>query len=105
MRFRNLLKYSPNFLTTAAIVYFGIVGYDLHKDLREIGDSVGSLLDEKTFISSLDKLYNQIAVQDSILISKLDSINYRLGGFHEELVGLHEEFVAHNSLDSVARSP
>lgn len=89
MRSWNPLIYLPTFLTTAAIIYIGIEGYRLHKDLREIGDMV-----------------HQEAVQDSIFVSQLDSVLYGLVEIHESLHGIHEKLDSVNiSLDSVASSP
>ena len=102
MGFGNLLKYIPSALTFGLAVAIPIGAYSLHRDFREIGDGVGHMLDTETFNNSMDELYEQIAVQDSSLISQLSRINYDLIDMHEALQDIHEGLHdAYPSLDSV----
>ncbi len=93
MRFGNLLNYLPSALMVglAAGIYLG--AYDFHRDLREIGDSMGNMVDMRT-------------------VGQLEIINYDLVEIHESLQDIHEimqdhiqERDARASLDSVASLP
>ncbi len=81
MGFGNLLKYFP----AALMVGVSIGAYDLHKDLREIGDSMGNMVDMRT-------------------VGQLEIINNDFIEMHRALQDIHEGLHnAYPSLDSVVR--